>query len=71
MTDTRTVHLLVLIHGLWGNPGHLAELDRIIRETKQKQSTDVDFEVLVAETNRSSFLALLSESSRDKPRLHR
>lgn len=70
MTDTHPVHLLVLIHGFWGNPGHLAELDRIIRETKQKQSADVDFEVLVAETNRAPFLASL-RVLRNKPRLHR
>ena len=27
------IHLLVLIHGMWGNPEHIAELDRIARET--------------------------------------
>ena len=30
------VHLLVLLHGMWGNPGHLAEMARIIRETKEE-----------------------------------
>jgi hypothetical protein len=34
---------------MWGNPKHLAELDRIIRETK---SEDVELDVLLAETNR-------------------
>jgi len=44
------VHLLVLIHGMWGNPEHLLELHRIIRETKS--SSDVELQVLLAETNR-------------------
>ncbi|KAJ7180653.1 DUF676-domain-containing protein [Mycena filopes] len=26
-------HLLVLVHGMWGNPGHLSELNRIVKET--------------------------------------
>ncbi|KAJ6518780.1 DUF676-domain-containing protein [Mycena sanguinolenta] len=41
-------HLLVLVHGMWGNPGHLAELNRIIKETIR----DPSFHVLVAETNK-------------------
>ncbi|RDB15767.1 hypothetical protein Hypma_003722 [Hypsizygus marmoreus] len=47
-----SVHLLVLIHGMWGHPGHLAELDRIIRETYPAASDDVELEILLAETNR-------------------
>ena len=27
------IHLLVLVHGMWGNPEHLAELARIAEET--------------------------------------
>lgn len=47
------IHLLVLIHGMWGNPGHLAELARIIRETHTTPSSDgVELELLLAETNR-------------------
>ncbi|KAF8159499.1 lipid particle protein [Crassisporium funariophilum] len=34
------VHLLVLIHGMWGNPQHLAELARIARETHADASSD-------------------------------
>lgn len=45
------VHLLVLIHGMWGNPGHLSELRRIITETYASSSDDTQIEVLVAETN--------------------
>lgn len=47
------IHLLVLIHGMWGHPGHLSELDRIIRETKSAPSNDgVELHVLLAEANR-------------------
>lgn len=45
------VHLLVLIHGMWGNPNHLAELDRIIRETYPEEVDGIALEVLLAETN--------------------
>ncbi|KAJ7091355.1 DUF676-domain-containing protein [Mycena belliarum] len=43
--SSSSVHLLVLVHGMWGNPGHLAELDRVIKETIP------DLHVLRAETN--------------------
>ncbi|KAG5731546.1 putative lipase [Termitomyces sp. T112] len=36
---------------MWGNPGHLAELKRIITETYASSSDDTQLEVLVAETN--------------------
>ncbi|KAJ6591588.1 DUF676-domain-containing protein [Mycena vulgaris] len=39
------VHLLVLVHGMWGNPGHLAELNRVVKETIPA------LHVLRAETN--------------------
>jgi hypothetical protein len=52
MPDT---HLLVLIHGMWGNPEHLAELHRVIEEVKvgsTPEDTDgIRIEVLRAETN--------------------
>ncbi|KAJ7252775.1 DUF676-domain-containing protein [Mycena haematopus] len=41
-------HLLVLVHGMWGNPAHLAELNRIIQET----IGDPALHVLLAETNK-------------------
>lgn len=38
---------------MWGNPGHLAELARIIRETYASPGPDgIQLEVLLAETNR-------------------
>ena len=46
------VHLLVLIHGMWGHPGHLAELKRIIRETYPVTDNTLSLEILLAETNR-------------------
>ncbi|KAL5512876.1 hypothetical protein ACEPAH_3274 [Sanghuangporus vaninii] len=53
----RNVHLLVLVHGMWGNPGHLAEMERIIKETKgtraaSNETDGVELEVLVAHSNR-------------------
>ena len=48
----RPVHLLVLIHGMWGQPGHLAELNRVIRETYPETNDTFSLEVLLAETNR-------------------
>ncbi|TFY78157.1 hypothetical protein EWM64_g5855 [Hericium alpestre] len=50
------VHLLVLIHGMWGNPSHLAEMHRHIHEIRQEPAdADPDsmkLRVLLAETNR-------------------
>ncbi|THH03474.1 hypothetical protein EW145_g6225 [Phellinidium pouzarii] len=54
----RNVHLLVLIHGMWGNPEHLAEMSRIIKETKGlshssgKSDANIELDVLLAQTNR-------------------
>jgi len=45
------IHLLVLIQGMWGNPNHLAEMDRIIREVKDTDSDGPQLAVLVAKTN--------------------
>lgn len=50
------IHLLVLIHGMWGNPTHLAHMDKIIREVKSSSentaSDEPELAVLVAKTNR-------------------
>ena len=63
MTDTDAdarvqVHLLVLVHGMWGNPGHLDEIHRIIKEVKGEKHVENEddpekcyLEVLVAQTN--------------------
>ena len=46
------VHLLVLIHDMWGHPGHLAELNRVIRETYTETDDALSLEILLAKTNR-------------------
>jgi len=52
-TTMDKVHLLVLVHGMWGNPMHLAELVRVARETNANPSADgTTLHVLVAETVR-------------------
>ena len=51
------VHFLVLIHGMWGNPIHLSELERMIKETKGggthagSDGVKETLEVLVANSN--------------------
>ncbi|KAJ3811128.1 putative serine esterase-domain-containing protein [Lentinula aff. lateritia] len=44
--SSNSVHLLVLVHGMWGNPGHLAEMERIVKEVQP------ELHVLLAETNK-------------------
>ncbi|KAF9223966.1 DUF676-domain-containing protein [Gyrodon lividus] len=50
------IHLLVLIHGMWGNPSHLAHVDKIIHEVKGSAENsgpdEPELAVLVAQTNR-------------------
>ncbi|ESK84109.1 lipid particle protein [Moniliophthora roreri MCA 2997] len=43
-----SVHLLTLVHGMWGNPSHLRELERTIKE---REVTDIPLHVIVARTN--------------------
>ena len=54
--SAHNVHLLVLIHGMWGNPSHLASMHRIMKETRIHQdSVDQDgatLDVMIAETNK-------------------
>lgn len=47
-----SVHLLALVHGMWGNPAHLAEMRRIIMDTYSAPVDGMELQVLVAETNR-------------------
>ncbi|KAF9530478.1 lipid particle protein [Crepidotus variabilis] len=48
-----SVHLLVLVHGMWGNPIHLAELQRIALETYAEPTAEgTSLEILTAETIR-------------------
>ncbi|TFK21122.1 DUF676-domain-containing protein [Coprinopsis marcescibilis] len=50
-----TVHLLVLVHGMWGHPGNLSELKRIAGETYSAALKDGSrLEILVPETNRDA-----------------
>ncbi|KAJ3976455.1 putative serine esterase-domain-containing protein [Lentinula raphanica] len=52
-STTKSIHLLVLLHGMWGHPGHLDEMARIVKETHERDSRDHDeLRVLLAETNR-------------------
>lgn len=45
------IHLLVLVHGMWGNPQHLAELARIAEETHTTSNVDgTTLHILRAET---------------------
>lgn len=44
------VHLLALVHGMWGHPKHLAELERIIRETTA-DAAGLSLRVIIPETN--------------------
>ena len=58
----KSVHLLVIIHGMWGNPIHLEEARRIMHETRCEPSDPESaasrgpggerLHLLVAETNR-------------------
>lgn len=45
-----SVHLLVCIHGLWGNPAHLAELARIAHDHTDTH-TDHPWDILVTASN--------------------
>ncbi|KAJ3713816.1 putative serine esterase-domain-containing protein [Lentinula raphanica] len=44
-TTSDSVHLLVLVHGMWGNTSHLSEMERIVKEMRP------ELHVLLAETN--------------------
>ena len=49
------IHLLVVIHGMWGNPAHIAQLDRIARETYSGAGPDgTILHVLKAESIRDN-----------------
>ena len=51
------IHLLVLVHGMWGNPDHLGEMNRIYEETLSETKIGPDGErlhIIVPETNKES-----------------
>ncbi|KAI0321047.1 putative serine esterase-domain-containing protein [Amylostereum chailletii] len=52
------VHLLVLIHGMWGHPGHLAEMHRIIDEIRVRPS--------LQNAEGDELLAILPETNREE-----
>ena len=60
MSDAaKNVHLLVLLHGMWGNPNHLAEMARIYEELRGQEDSipgpdGERLHVIVPETNRES-----------------
>jgi Putative serine esterase (DUF676) len=55
--STQNVHLLVLIHGLLGDPSNLASMHRIIEETHIKESSlgpdGATLHVMLPETNQA------------------
>ena len=54
--STHNVHLLVLIHGMWGNPSHLGSMHRIMKETCIREDSieqdGVSLHIMVPETNK-------------------
>ncbi|KAF5350258.1 hypothetical protein D9758_007812 [Tetrapyrgos nigripes] len=44
-----TVHLLVLVHGMWGNPSHLSQLDRVIKA--KHVEAGIELRTMLAKTN--------------------
>jgi len=54
------VHLLVLVHGMWGNPGHLKGLHKAMSELRCQSTSEVGpagekLEILLAQTNRDEY----------------
>lgn len=53
------LHLLVLIHGMWGNPTHLSRMQEIIQQAKgttvSAGSRPTELVVLAAQTNRDEW----------------
>jgi len=51
----QNVHLLVCIHGLWGNPDNLAELARFIRAKypmlSSSEDSEIELDLLLTKSN--------------------
>ncbi|KAG8919544.1 hypothetical protein FRC00_011203 [Tulasnella sp. 408] len=45
------VHLLVCVHGMWGEPKHVSRLAEVVKETHPEPEDGIELDVLVAETN--------------------
>jgi hypothetical protein len=49
------VHLLTVVHGMWGHPDHVSQMGKVMEETYPAESkSDVELNVLIAETNKES-----------------
>jgi len=55
--SSQDVHLLVLIHGMWGSPSNLASMRRIINELRTNDSSidpgGAALHVMLPETNQA------------------
>ncbi len=57
--DSQSLHLLVLIHGMWGNPDHLLKMRQIMEEKRAQEDSERGpngerLHILVAETNKDN-----------------
>lgn len=52
-SQRKPVHLLTCIHGMWGEPSHVARLGEVMKEAYGAR-IDMELDVLTAETNRDS-----------------
>jgi hypothetical protein len=55
--SNHNVHLLVLIHGMWGGPQHLASMHRIMKDTRihgaSIEPDGTELRVMLPETNQA------------------
>jgi hypothetical protein len=54
--SNQNVHLLVLIHGMWGTTQNLASMHRIMKETRIEALTEPDepaLHIMLPETNQA------------------
>lgn len=56
MSSPKPVHLVVMVHGMWGNSGHLSEMERIVRERRGEEAGPhgEELRILVAKSNEES-----------------
>lgn len=51
VSESNQVHLHVLLHGLWGTPAHLSEVEKVFKQhladTKAETTAGVQVEVLL------------------------
>ena len=51
----KSVHFLACVHGMWGNPSHLAMLQQTIQDKFADVKGQTELATLVLETNSESF----------------